>query len=127
VQAVGRANLLGERGASGAMVGMYVRVDDVRDAHALRFGERSVGVDVFLVGVDNGALTEAAAAEQVRGAAGLEVIVGLEDHWTAPSVSTRQPRARQSTTPCSMRWALKPFFRSSSTASTAITQYGPRQ
>ena len=39
-----------------------------------------------------------------------------------PSTSTRQPRARQSMTPCSMRCARKPFLRSKSTASTAITQ-----
>src|SRR3990167_4532572 len=111
------------------MVGVHVRVDDVRDAHVLGRGERGVRIDVFLVGIHDGALAEAAAAEQVRGTAGLEVVVGLEDHRRAPwlSASTRQPRARQSTTPCSMRWALKPFFRSSSTASTAITQYGPRQ
>jgi hypothetical protein len=52
-----------------------------------------------------------------------------DDHRWPPwlSASKCQPRARQSTTPCSMRWALKPFLRRISTASTAMTQYGPRQ
>ena len=58
VQAVGGAGLPRERRAAGAVVGVHVGVDDVRDAHALRRGERDVCVDVLLVGVDDGALAE---------------------------------------------------------------------
>jgi protocatechuate 3,4-dioxygenase beta subunit len=73
--------------------------------------------------------SEPAAAEQVGGAAGFVGVARLEDHSRAPSGvrSMRQPRARHSTTPCSMRWAVNPFLRRSRTASSAITQYGPRQ
>jgi hypothetical protein len=46
----------------------------------------------------------------------------LTERATSRAVATRQPRARQSATPCSIRWASKPLARSSSTASTAITQ-----
>ena len=42
-------------------------------------------------------------------------------------VRTRPPLACHSTTPCSRRWARKPLLRRISTASSAMTQYGPRQ
>src|SRR5687767_8214999 len=107
------------------MIGVDVRIDHVRDAHAVRRGERDVRVDVRFVRVDDRTFPEPAATEEVRGASRLEVIERPEDHARAPSM--RQPRARQSMTPCSMRCTLNPFLRRISTASRAMTQYGPRQ
>jgi hypothetical protein len=74
----------------------------------------------LLVRIDHRALAEAAAAEQVAGAAGLEGVVGPEDHGLASSqVSIGQPWLRHSATPWSMRVAAYPWRCSSSTASAA--------
>jgi hypothetical protein len=62
------------------MVRVDVGVEDVRDAHAPGGGEREIGLDVLQVGIDDRTHAQPGAAEQVRGAAGLEVVVGLEDH-----------------------------------------------
>src|SRR6266404_3074530 len=101
----------------------------VRDLHTLGSRKFTICGDVVFVRIDHRALAETPAAEKIGCATRLVVVKRLEYHaWEpSPPVATRQPRARHSMTPCSMRCARNPLVRSSSTASTAMTQYGPRQ
>ena len=82
------------------MIGVHVRIDHMGDLHPLVGRERGIGVQITLVRIDDSTLAEAAAAEQVAGAAGLEGVVGPEDHGLASSqVSIGQPSLRHSGTP----------------------------
>src|SRR3989442_8941925 len=129
VQAVCRARPVRQLRPAGPMVRVHVCVDNVGNPHAFRGGEGKVGIQIRLVRVDDGTLLERAATKQIGRAACFKVIVRLEDHVRASPrpVSMRSPLAFQSSTPSSMRCARNPCLRSRSTASTAITQYGPRQ
>jgi len=46
VEAVHGADLLRERDAAGAVIGMHMRVDDVRDLHALRRRELRIRIEI---------------------------------------------------------------------------------
>src|SRR2546428_14056793 len=62
------------------MIGMNVGVYNVRDRHILRPGENGISIRVFFMRINEGALSKRAAAEEVSRTAGLEVVVGSEDH-----------------------------------------------
>src|SRR5882672_9463031 len=81
------------------MIRVHVRVDDVGDAHPLRGGEGRVRVGVFLVGVDDRALSQRATAKEVGRAACIEIVVRAKDHGVVisykpavPGASTRRGR-----------------------------------
>ena len=132
VQAVLRADARASSRPAGAVVGMHVRVDDVRDAHALRARECRCTRRVVSARIDDGALAERPAAEQVGRASeivvvedhGLKIIAGAPGSWPA---ATGSPAARHSGNPSFERRARRPFASSNSTARSAYTQYGPRQ
>ena len=88
MQAVLGAGKLDEPAPAGAMIRVHVRVEHVRDRHALARGELDVSVDVGLVRVDDAGEPLAAAAEHVRRAAGLESVERSEQHaFTMPPAS----------------------------------------
>src|SRR2546426_12419164 len=62
------------------MVRMHVRIDHVRDAHALRLRERSIALDILEPSVDDRAHTEGAATKDVCRTAVVIVIVGPKNH-----------------------------------------------
>jgi hypothetical protein len=66
VQMVRRTNPSRERKAARAMIGVDMRVDDVRDAHPFRGCERRVRIDILFVRVNDRALAERAAPEEIR-------------------------------------------------------------
>src|SRR5882724_9639190 len=105
------------------MIRMDVRVDHMRDFHALRVREGDVFVNIFYVRIDHRALTQRAATQKIGRTPCRGVVVGFENHRASVPVAIRKSRARHSTMPCSKRSARKPFFLSNSTASTAMTQY----
>src|SRR5579859_6399607 len=80
MQAVCRPRRLREGPTARPMIGMYVRVDDVRHSHAFRLRERGVIFDLALLRVDDGALAEGPTSEHVRSAASAEVVEGSKDH-----------------------------------------------
>src|SRR5712691_4343232 len=80
VQAVVGTGEARERRATRTMVGVDMRIDHVRDAHALRRRERGVRLDVPLLWIDDRALAQAATAEEIGCAAGFEVVIGPKDH-----------------------------------------------
>src|SRR5688500_2159425 len=100
---------------------MHMGVDHVRDAHAFAVSEAQVVVDVLFMSIDDGTLAEAPAAEQVRGAAGVEVVVRFEDHRLpqTATVSTGKPAAFHSGKPAARRRARRPLPRRISTARSA--------
>src|SRR4029079_15678762 len=115
---------------AGTVVGMDVGIDDVRQAKTLRVCEFDVGIDVVGPCIDDSALAERAAAEQVGGAAAIVVVVRSEDHCSTPGsppAATGRPAARHSGKPSFKRRARRPFASSNSTARSAYTQYAPRQ
>src|SRR5437773_2178870 len=109
------------------MIGVNVRVDDMRNLHSLRVGESDVLVDVLPVGIDDRAFAERSTAQEISRTAGRGIVVGFENHRTSSPTATRRPRDRSSTMPASSRVARYPFLLRRSTAWTAITQKGPRQ
>ena len=124
--------LLCQLATTGTVIGMHVRVDHMRDAHALAGRERHVGVDVVDAGVDDGASAKRAAAKQIRGAAEVEVIVGpQESSFARPDCSARsrrsaadRPRATREILRAAAARVVR-CARSISTARSAYTQYGP--
>src|SRR5688572_14884749 len=74
------ADAIGQKASARNVVGVNVGVDRVRDLQPLALGKGNVGLDVALLGVDNGALTDRSAAEEVGRAAGLVIVVWPEDH-----------------------------------------------
>jgi hypothetical protein len=67
---------------------MHMCVDDVRDPHVLAGGERHVGVHIVCARIDDGALAECPATEEIRGAPAVEVVEGPEDHGFLASIET---------------------------------------
>ena len=59
---------------------MHMRVDDMRQSEALGRRECDVGVDVVRARVDDGPFAQGAAAEEIRGAAEIEVVVRPKNH-----------------------------------------------
>src|SRR6266851_4483412 len=62
------------------MVRVNMSIDHVRDAHALAARERRVRLHILNPSVDDGALTERAASEDVRRAAVVVVVVRSKNH-----------------------------------------------
>src|SRR5690242_20143857 len=129
MQRVLGTSLFGEQSSTRTVIGVNVRVDHVRDRKPFRLRKFDVRFDVALLRVDDGSLADRAATEDVCRAARIEIVERSENHDVTPidETSTGRPRARHSTIPSSIRTAVKPFARSTFTASTANTQYGPRQ
>ena len=84
IQLIGRADFRRQRPPARTVIGVDVGVDHVGDAHALGRGELDVGIDVARLGVDHGAFAEAPTAEQIRGTAGVVIVVGPENHLVTP-------------------------------------------
>ena len=74
MDAVLSADAACELGPAGPVVGMHVRVDDVRQPKTLRAREFDVGIDVVSPCIDDGAFAEGPAAEHVGRAAEIVVI-----------------------------------------------------
>ena len=85
VQAVGRARAGRELAAARPMVGLDVRVDDVRDLRALERCELQVALDVVGLWVYDRRRPMAHSPEDVGGAAGPGVEELLEDHASTSS------------------------------------------
>jgi hypothetical protein len=88
VQAIGGAGAVGKGRATRTVVGMHVRIDDMRDPHALRGSKGEVFVEIAFLRIDDRAPAERPATEEVRGAARIEVVVGAEDHGRLRSDSS---------------------------------------
>ena len=80
VDAVRRVDAPGQLTTTGAVIRMNMRVDDMRQSEALGRRECDVGVDVVRTGVDDGSFAQGAAAEEIRGAAEIEVVVRPKNH-----------------------------------------------
>src|SRR5919198_3540007 len=112
---------------------MHMRVEHVGDLHVLLPCKRQVCLDVVLARIDHGAFPQAAAPKEVGSTAGFEIVVGPKNHRSIPpsrlvsSLSIGSPAAFHSGKPSRSRRARRPFARSTSTARSAYTQYGPRQ
>src|SRR4051794_22774161 len=96
MKAVLRAYLTGKLAPPRPVIGVDVRVEHVRDGHALRSGEARIGVDVALLRVHDRATAHTAAAEYVCGTPGIEVEEGSKDHGRAPMTVAVLPGSRSS-------------------------------
>ena len=74
---------IGQTPACRHVVGMDVRVDDVEDAHAGRFGSGEIGRDVA-DGIDNGSRRLPATAEEVGDRHRISVQEWTQDHDRLP-------------------------------------------
>src|SRR5262245_3557556 len=125
METVPRAGAACQLRSTRTVVGMDVRVDDVRQAKTLRLREVDVGIDIVGPCINNSACADSAAAEHIRGTAEIVVVVRSEDHCRTPGASpaaTGRPAARHSGNPSCKRRARRPFAVSNSTARSAYTQ-----
>jgi hypothetical protein len=70
------------------MVRVHVRVDDVRDAHALAFGERLIAVDIVSSWSDDRALAQRASADQIGRASEVVVVEASDNHGFLARIET---------------------------------------
>jgi hypothetical protein len=80
MEPIRRSRPLRQLQPTGIVIRMYVRIDDLRNLHLLGVGESDVRVDVLGTRIDNAALTDRAAAKQVRSAPQVVVVEGSEIH-----------------------------------------------
>ena len=62
------------------MIGVYMCIDHVSDTHSLGGVEIDVAIQIPLLRIDDGGVSFPGASQNVRGAAGIEVIKRSEDH-----------------------------------------------
>ena len=125
------AGALHQSGKAGHVVSLDVRLEHGRD----RRSNRGSAVDVLIhevgVWIDDRELAVRQAAEEVAGARTLVVQERAQDHRNLlvrqADTATGRPACRHSGKPTSSRRAARPRARRSLTASSAYTQYGPRQ
>src|SRR5262245_53670707 len=98
-------SFLCESGSSGSMVRVDMRVDHMRNRHALRRGKSYVSVDISVVGIYDSAFAQRAASKDIRCTASFKIVVGTEDHMLD---STGRPAAFHSGNPSSNRRARLP-------------------
>src|SRR5258708_7313118 len=136
VKNVLRSSPFGKLPPTGNVVRMNVSVDNIADCHTTGFGGSEVKFRI-IDGVAHGGQAFTTSTEYVRSGNNRPCVQQLtENHWALLSIDLRprsiplakgSPCARQSWTLASRRNAVRPRDRSNRTASTAKTQYGPRQ
>src|SRR5262245_6308998 len=88
METVSGADQRGQLTCSRTMVGMHVRVDDMRDPHAFAFRECRVGLDIVGARIDDRTFAECAAAKEVRRTSKVVIVEGAENH---DAITSRLP------------------------------------